>query len=90
MCCWGAAIAVAIAGGATGSPAYGQSGEVTLTLGVEGNGQVAISPSGFPSVIACVSRCTKVVPPNTPVTIVADAPEGFIPVWGEACDGRDR
>ena len=73
--------------GAAAPPANGTApvaGSVTLTVTVEGTGQVVSQPAG----IACPGQCSAHFMPGTNVTLVSSPAEGWrLDAWDGACSG---
>jgi hypothetical protein len=62
----------------------GASGNVGLTIVVEGTGRVVSQPAG----IDCPGQCTTKLAPGTRVTLTATAAEGWrLASWSGACSG---
>ena len=60
------------------------SGNVALTIVVEGTGRVVSQPAG----IDCPGQCTANLPPGTRVALLATAAEGWrLDAWRGACSG---
>ena len=70
--------------GANGDTTTPVAGSVTLTVSVEGTGQVVSQPAG----IACPGQCTARFLAGTTVTLVSAPAEGWrLDAWRGACAG---